>query len=1047
LLDPEDYRDILREYQRSCAGLLEFYGGHVAQYLGDGILAYFGYPVAHEDDAVRGVNAGLSIVNDAPQRLKGIFGAVVDHDLAIRVGIHTGTVITGEVGGGATREHLALGSAPNVAARLQGLAGKNEVVVSVDTQNLVSHEFLFTDLGLKSLKGISQDIAVFRVAGRRTDTEPQASGKELARLVGRESELEQLAACWGKAQKGQGQLVYLIGEPGIGKSTLLSAFERLTEGTRGQEFLLRGSPYHQGNAFHPIAEMFLGWIPSNDDLTADSKSDLLWDALHAGSPSIGTAANLVLDLLGLPLRDPDLFEKMSANDRRTGLKEACIAVVKDATTLGPVLFLVEDAHWLDPSSMELLSELTQDSTEEAFMMIVTSRPEKSSNWGLLSTGPQLTNLNLGNFSARDSEQIILELTGGKPLPRLLRDHLVQQTSGNPLFIKQLWRSLLDSGLVVEKPGAYELSGPISRDSIPTTLQASLMARLDRLGKAKRLAGLAATAGPEFDLHVLKAVSQLDSDEFERQWAKLLEADLVMEFGSSRDQRFAFTHGLIRDAAYSSLLRRTRRDYHRRFAEELSSDHRFSQSAHMALEVLAIHFTEAGMYEQAIPLWQKAGEEAIARSASVEAGDHFRKAIGLLESAYSVPTAGGDPLSKVGQPDTWALANLELDLRLGLAVALFATLGPASPESVATYERARSLCALIDENERLSPVLIGLWLAKLGNMDLEAAAELAHSSLELAISQADSTAELYAWIALGNTAYYMGQFQEAARHLDRAQTICDQIDKTAFSLRYGLDPEVQMLMFQMHSLWFLGKETLARAKSAQLQEHVLNTDNILNRAIALQAETIHQHHRRDVGRLQATVEKLIDIASAENLTLFLGSGLMYRGWVAGMLGEHEAGLHDVETGFYDHLKPASGDVAHSFHCLLSAEVNCVAGNVQEGMDITEKGIEFAQRHRDLTYASDLYRVRGDLLNLAGRDEQARSAYLQAIDIAIGQSAPIVELRARYRLAQLARAEGENQDNEQRLAALFDSVDEGICAAEYRVIQTYLSTVAIPSEAQQ
>lgn len=1028
LLDAEDYRDILKAYQIASAEALEFYSGFIAQYLGDGILAYFGYPLAFGDDATRAVNAGLEIVREVPKKLAQQFSKNISHELAIRVGIHTGTVITGEVGGGATREHLALGSAPNVAARLQGLAGKNEVIISETTRKLVEHQFRFADMGTRKLKGIKQHLEVFQIIDRIVSDDLDTGTSGHSTMVGRKRELNEMLDGWQRARQGQGQLVYISGEPGIGKSTLTQAFAQNVSGTEQHRLVIQGSPYHQSSAFHPLVSLLLKQIPYRSDKSETEQSDYLRTLINEQCPSIYQSMEIILELMSMPYAETSSNITMAPAEKRARFKSALIEWVWAMAQTRPVSLLVEDAHYLDPSTVEWLTELSSNSTDRALMVIITSRPEGDSDWKRYAGNLPFTILNLKSLANSDSERIILDLTAGKTLPTSLKRHLISQTGGNPLFIRQLFQSLVESGLVIERPTALELSGPLEQDTIPSTLQASLMARLDSLGDARKLAGLAATAGPAFSKTVLQQAADLPEHEFQQQWNQLLAAEVVGPTGTDPDDVYTFTHGLIRDSAYQSLLRRTRRTYHKKFAELLQVQDGSSPLGERGSEILAFHFTEAGIPEMAIPLWKKAGEEAIHSSAHVEAREHFSKALALLESGSELASMPPPHPGTTSTLTAQTKSQLELDIRLGLAVSLFATVGPASAESISTYESARKLCELTGEKAKLSPVLIGLWLSNLCRVQLTAAADLAEQVHTLAIELEDPTAQLYALIALGNTAYNMGNFVVAKTHLDRAEAMCDDIDESAFRLRYGLEPRIQVGMFLTHINWFLGQGDAASQRSELLRAQAREQGNPLNVIITHYAEMIHQQHRRDVDLVHVFSDQTIELASAENAVLFLGAGLMYKGWVQGMRGQHESGLRLIESGYYDHLKPASGDVAHSFFSLLSGEVNLAAGKVDAGLEVIERGIVFAERHRDLTYVADLYRTQGALLAAADEQAQALAAYERAIKLASEQSAKLIELRARAGWASCADDNHALAANAAAMQDLLEAISGGMTVAE-------------------
>ena len=606
-LDPEDYRAVVRAYQQTCAAVIQPFDGHIAQYLGDGLLVYFGYPQAHDDDAQRAVRAGLSIL-DAMRTLS----AHLVHDngvrLAIRLGIHTGLVVVGAMGGGDRQEQLALGDTPNIAARLQGLAAPDTLVISAATYRLVQGYFACQDLGLHTVKGMDQPIALYQVlqesaAQSRLDV---AATRGLTPLVGREEEVGLLLRRWAQSQDGLGQVVLLSGEAGIGKSRLVEVLRERAEREGCTRIVFRCSPYYQQSALYPVIEHLQRLLQfSRDDAPRRSWPSWSRRCRRIALPS-DEVVPLLAALLSVPLPEARYAPlPLSPQRQRQKTLEALLAWLVAEAERQPTLAVWEDLHWADPSTLEFLSLLIDQTPTARLLTLLTCRPEFRPPWSARS---YLTQLTLGRLGRAQVEAMIERITGGKALPAEVVQQIVAKTDGVPLFVEELTKAILESGLLREREDRYELTGPLPSLAIPATLHDSLMARLDRLATGKEVAQLAATLGRTFPYELLRAVSPLDEATLQQALARLVEAELLYQRGVPPQATYLFKHALIQEAAYQSLLKSTRQQYHQRIAQVLEAQ--FPDTAETQPELLAHHYTEAGCREQAIPYWQRAGQQAL-----------------------------------------------------------------------------------------------------------------------------------------------------------------------------------------------------------------------------------------------------------------------------------------------------------------------------------------------------------------------------------------------------------------------------------------------------
>ena len=589
-LDPEDLREVVRAYQATCTAVIQHFDGSIAQYLGDGLLVYFGYPQAHEDDAQRAVRAALGIIE-----AMGTLNTRLEQDksirLAVRLGIHTGLVVVGEMGGGGRQEQLALGETPNVAARIQGLAAPDTVAISEATSRLIQGYFACHDLGPHILRGLAAPVQVYRVLGESgvQSRLEVASARGLTPLVGRGSEVTLLLERWEQVKDGAGQVVLLSGEAGIGKSRLVQALKDQMAQEPHTRIEYRCSPYHQHSAFAPIIahiERVLAW---ERDTVPQEKLSKLEEALARHPWPLPEVLPLLAALLSLPLPAPYPPLTLTPERQKQKTLEALLAWLLAETEQQPVLFIVEDLHWVDPSTLEWLSLVVEQSPTARLYGLFTCRPEFASPW---PTRTHLTPLTLSRLPRPQAARLVHGVTGGKPLPAEILAQIVAKTDGVPLFVEELTKTVLESGLLREMEGAYELAGPLPPLAIPTTLQDSLMARLDRLATVKAVAQLGATIGRQFGYELLRAVSLLDDATLQQHLRQLVEAELVYQRGVPPQATYLFKHALIQDAAYQSLLKSTRQQYHQRIAQVLAE--RFPETAETQPELLAHHYTEAGL---------------------------------------------------------------------------------------------------------------------------------------------------------------------------------------------------------------------------------------------------------------------------------------------------------------------------------------------------------------------------------------------------------------------------------------------------------------------
>lgn len=821
-LDPEELREVIQTYQAMCVRVIERYEGYVAQYLGDGLLVYFGYPAAHEDEAARAVRTGLEIVG-AMHELP-LPNASLQHPLQVRIGIHTGQVVVGAMGSGGKCEQLALGDVPNIASRIQGAAAPNAVLLSGATYRLVRGVFECHDLGTPPLKGLSMRLPLYQVvreSGAQSRFEA-AIATGLTPLVGREEEVALLRQHWGRATEGEGQVVFLRGEPGIGKSRLLQAVKDHV-GTEGVTRLeLQCSPFAQHSAFAPVINELQRVLQFAREDTPDAKLQKLSQLLAGYRFPQADTLPLFAVLLSLP--PPAHLPPLTLSPQRQKQKthEALVRWLLEEAERRPVVCAWEDLQWIDPSSLELLTLVIDQVPTAQLLLLLACRPEFTPPWSPRSHISQLT---LSRLGRRQVEEMVERVTHGKPLPVEVVHQIVVKTDGIPLFVEELTKLVLELGVLGETGDRYELTGPLPPLAIPSTLHDSLMARLDRLAPVREVAQLGAVLGREFSYEVLQAASGMEDGTLRHALKQLTDAELLYQRGLPPQAAYLFKHALIQEAAYQSLLKSTRQRLHRQIAQVLTV--RFPETAESRPEVLAHHYTEAGLLDHAIPYWQQAGQRASRHSAYREAVEHLTKGVKLLGRL----------------PETPQQTERELALLLALGTALTATKGYAAPEVGTLYRRARDLCQHAGDGPHLFVILHGLWRFHVLRAEFHTAREFAEHLLGVAQRAHDVGLLVEAHRALGATLYPLGESVLARTHLEQGIALSDPQLHTSKLSRFGEHAGVSCRGHLARVLWYLGypDQAMRRVEEALALAHTLAHPFNLTFAACF-AAVLHQYRR-------------------------------------------------------------------------------------------------------------------------------------------------------------------------------------------------------------
>jgi len=1023
-LDPEELFDLTQEYQRVCAEVIERHEGQIAQFLGDGMLVYFGYPVSHEDDAQRAVHAGLEIIRVISQ-----VSARLRQNLQVRIGVHTGLVVVGQLGGGANPDPMAVaGETPNIAARLQAIAEPGTIVVSNTTYRLIEGFFVCRGHGAPILKGVISPLQVYSVlreTGIRTRFE-QAIVKGLTRFVGRETEVELLLRCWDQAAAGRGQVVMLSGEAGIGKSRLVQALKERTSSPSITELKCRCSPYYQNSALYPAIELLERILRFNRNDDSASKLAKLEQALQRDSFNLPELLPLFAALLSLPIGDRYPALTLTPQQQKQQSFEAIIAWLLKTAEGGPLRLTIEDLHWADPSTLELIELLIERISGAQFLMILAFRPEFVPPWSSLS---HVTSISLARLSALTTRSLIQAVAGTKSLPANLVDLIVAKTEGTPLFVEELTRMVLESGLLQEQERDYVLSSPLRSLAIPSTLYDSLMARLDRLGTAKEVAQLAAAIGKEFSYELLRAIYPLSETKLTGALNRLIDAELLDQKLSQSRLLYAFRHALIRDAAYESLLRSQRREYHRKLAEVLQQD--FPETVEAQPELVANHFTEAGLIGRAIPYWQRAGQRALERSANTEAIHLFGVGLELLKKL----------------PESAERDSQELQLYLGYLPALNVSRSWSAAETGAAYERARDLCERLGETSRIFRMLLGLSVFHQGRGELRRAHEIAVQVHDLASRSDQPSLRLSASWVLGVTLYYLGELVEAHEHLAKGVGFGDH-DNGRSQGRHN--SRIDCLSVDAEVTWMLGFPD----QSQTIAGEALTLARKLGRAYDLALALTHAHmlsfFRGDYEQAIAFADEGLRLCATKNFG-FLETAL---GWSRDCTRIHMGTEPDIEVP--RRALAAYNELGTNLHMpvnyMFLARCFGTLGRPDLGLGSVNQAFPLIETTAQRNWEPETWRVKGDLilqqLTLHPRpaaengraQSDAQECFRNAIEIARRQESKLFELRATMSLARLLTTGDRCEEARLAIAEIYGWFTEGFDSADLKRAKALLDELS-------
>ena len=1010
-LDPEDLGHVIADFRAACADAVARFGGSVAKYMGDGALVYFGYPEAYEDAAARAILAGLALVEAA-----GVLRRAAPGFPLIRIGIATGTVVVGElIGEGASQERVAVGETLNLAARLQAIAAPDSVVISESTWNLAGGAFSYKDLGPQTLKGISTPARAWAVVG-----ENSADGRFAARtsrgvtpLVGRVDEIGMMRQRWERALEGDGQVVLLSAPAGMGKSRMTRAFrDGLGEEPTCVQFFC--SPYHTNSPLYPfIRQLEFAAGFARGDL-ADQKLDKLEAALAGPADVVAEAARLLAALLLIPYaqRYPQLETIMDDLVR----KQRTMHVLEEQLVLvsgrGPLLIVFEDAHWADPTSIELMGKILRRVAGLRAMVIANFRPEFSLPWLGLGNATLLT---LNQLGRRQVNELIEKTTGGVALPEQIVAQIVAKSEGVPLFVEEITRSVLASAALEERDGQHHFKDADASFVIPATLHDSLVARLDRLGSAKDVALTASIIGQQFSFELLAAVTSLEPPPLAAALEQLVRSDMVAQRGVPPNATYSFKHALIRDAAYQTILKSRKRDLHRRLAETLESQ--FPDLTRTEPELLAHHYTEGDVTERALHFWRAAAMKASTGLAHAEATGHIRHALVLIAALPEGPAR-----------DEWELAFLTLDGPAHMALE-----GWDSPTAHATYDRARLLARHLGKIGDIFRSLWGLWMGAHSAGRHAQAGLLLHEMYELLEKTDEPEYVVQAHHAAGSQMHAEGKLERAKYYTDQCLSAYRIDTHGNLSMTYGAhDPGCCSLGMAASALLMLGYADQAHAASLKALS--------LGRQVGFQTGIAHTSRYRvalcimlNEPRLAAeSISEGLEVSEKFKLGPYLHSLALCDGWICAFSGNVGEGLRRSEQALAAIIAAPTGKYQLPMLTAFVGQIRMAAGDTEGALTLFANALDLARSNGELFYLAEILRLAAQALLVQPVPDGSRAEryFVEALEVSRGQQAKFWELRAAAGLARLWSSQGRKSEALSLVAPVFGWFTEGFDTLELK-----------------
>ncbi|HEX5646639.1 MAG TPA: adenylate/guanylate cyclase domain-containing protein [Nitrospira sp.] len=979
-LDPEDLQSSIRHFLDTCGEAISRFNGYIAKYMGDGLLVYFGYPHAHEHDAERAVHAGLAVI-ELVKALPREYRPEPECEIATRIGIATGPVIVGElIGQDIAKERSVFGETPNLASRLQGLAAPNQLIVDSATKRLVGGEFEFADQGTVSLKGFETPVRVWQVLSAKPSVsrfESYRSGR-LADFIGREHETALLLGRWREAVDGEGQVVLLCGEAGIGKSRLVRYLrDRLIE-DRYETIQCQGSPYHTNTALYPVATYLrqaAGLAAEDSVPTQLHKLNTL--VVTSGLDDRVTVA-LLADLLSIQGDERYQLPNVSPDKRKDMTLEALVQYLQRLADHSPVLFIVEDAHWLDPTTLDLMTRIIDRIRQMRVLLLITFRPDFRPVWAEYS---HVTFLTLNRLPRRQSVELIATMTGGKVLPQEVQQAILAKTDGVPLYIEELTENLLETGLLAEGTDSFTLKAPLKAMVIPDSLQALLMERVDRLGPVKEIVQIGAAIGREFTYELLRAVVDVTDTRLNGALDLFVSSGLILQEGERPLSRYRFKHMLVQEAAYSTLPKKSRRLLHARIAKTLED--KFAERVRLEPELLAYHFEQAGLARPAITYWHLAARRDADRSANVEALNHFNRALVMVKDLPEGPERDAS----------------ELELLIAQGAPMMTVKGYASQEIERNYLRAKQLSQENGDSGRHFLAVWGLWVFHLVRGPLVAACDLAEHLLSLAQREQSPDMLIRAHESVGSTYSFLGRFDEAKTHLFAAKSLYDPDRHRSRVQPYTQDPGITARIILARTLWILGEVDEVEVLSQNAIAMARELEHPFTLAFALATVSWIYSTIRDADRTLAFSEEAIVLSTKYSFEVTLAWATSFQGWALAEQGE-EQGLGRLVEGL-SAAQAAGASLNNTFTLALLAEQYLKQKRIDEGLSALSEAQKLVCSQGERCWQAELLRLKGELLLEQSEPSvsAAEQCFAKALRVAQEQHARMLELRAAVSMARL------------------------------------------------
>ncbi|HEY9063513.1 MAG TPA: AAA family ATPase [Burkholderiaceae bacterium] len=1010
-LDPEELGDILRTYRDAVAAQVVRFDGHVAQYLGDGVLAYFGWPRAHEHEAEQAVRAGLAAIEaitSLPSRQNIV--------LAARIGIATGLVVVGER---AAHDETAIGETPNLAARLQALATPNTVVIEAATQRLLGALFEYEVLPAFEAKGIAQPVQAFKVL-RQSTIESRFEAlhpSALTPLVGRDEEVQLLLRRWGRAKAGIGQVVMISGEPGIGKSRVTAALIEHIGSERYMKLRYFCSPHHRDSALYPIANQIERAAALERDDEPSVKLDKL-EALFTVGAACFEDRRLVAELLRLP--ETGRYPPLSLNpqQRKQRTFDILLRQLDALAAVEPLLCVFEDMHWIDPTSLEMLERMIERVRRLPVLVVLTFRPEFVPPW---IGEANVTLMSLNRLDRRDGAALIERVVGNHRLPQEIVNEIVERTDGVPLFAEELTKAVLEAG---NSEAAARTLASMPAHTVPATLYASLMARLDRLGSAREIAQIGAAIGRECPHDILAAVSAQSEADLRASIEKLTASGLLLARGAPPDAVYVFKHALVQDATYATLLMSKREQLHRRIAEVLETQ--FPDQAAREPELLARHFAEAKLPHRAIGYWIKAGRHAAERSANLEAITHLSRALDALKL----------------QPESEARDRQELVAQTAIGTPLMSVHGYAAPQTGAAYARAHLLTQRLGDRAGLRATLSGQFSYHFVRGDPAMMRQLALDATTTAEATSDDALRLVGCRLAGLSAIHFGKFAEARTALETIVRSYDPSKHRPPPDHYVHDPKMYALGYLAVILWIQGYPDTARRWSAAAIDYTaeLHHANMTAFARVYGGAGLHEL-LGDTDVVRRHVDAVIELADQHSLHYFRLSGLILQAWLIALAGDLSEGIRLMRLNIEERFSLGVSWYQVRYLCML-AELCHRQGDAGAGLDLLARAMRHIEDHEENMWRAEVQRLRAEMLRLGGMAArlEIESCLRESVAIARRQGAKSFELRAATSLASFWRELGRRDDARQELASVMGWFTEGFDTADLRRARELLTDLA-------